>query len=475
MSQALHIFCKDLRYLRLEVALVAVLAVMLAVFESEPGGAWWAEMLFVIAAAHLIARLIHAEAIPGMKQFWITRPYRADSLLSAKLLFVVIFVSLPLCLAQLYIVMHAGFPVSSILRGLLWSHTVTFAAVILPVAALAALTAGIVPFIFVTLVLLAAGFSTQPMVQVLLRTPPAGLSWPVAVEWVREAALATVLALIATCVLYLQYRYHWTKLSRAVAIAGVAAASVAWLYMPWRFALAAQLRLSNQTVDTAAVTVGRETGARLSLGPVPGRGEDNVQIRIPIVIQSDVLALPDAFEVTLTGADGRLWSTASGGVNTTGRGPGKFEAVALVPASFVAQADTHELTARGTIWLTLFEQSFVKTVRLRDGPVDVADGLQCYPGAFNYLWCRSAFRWPRSLIYVKVRENDVRRLTSLISYSPFPGNPGFNPIEARWAPGSIRPDQEITIFARNPVAHVRRDFDIGTFRFSELRAQQQPR
>lgn len=468
MKQAWHIFHKDVRYLRLEVALVTTLAATFAALGGEPGSAWWAEMLYIIAAAHLIARLVHAEAIPGTRQFWITRPYRASSLLAAKLCFALVFVSLPLCLAQLYIAIQAGFPASSIVPGLLWSQAVAYAAIILPVTALAALTAGIVPFIFAALVLLAVGFGTQQMMWMQLPRFPAGPLWPSPVEWVRESALAVALASTAAGVLYLQYRYRWTRVSRALAIIGVTAAAATYLYMPTRFALASQLRLSDKTVDSDALTVRRDSAAKLSMGPIPGRPEQSVQIRVPLIIPSNEFLVPDAFEVTLEGDDGRLRSVGSGGVNPTGRVAERFEATALVQGRFVKQAANEELTARGAIWLTVFQQSDAKAVRLRDGPVNVFDGLQCYPGAFRSLWCRSAFRWPKKLISAKVSDNDVRRLTSLISYSPFPGSPRFNPLEARWAPGTIQPDDGITMIAHKPIAHVRRDFDIGKFRFSDL-------
>src|SRR5688500_7485600 len=99
MRQALHILKKDAFYLRREICLVVAMAAMFAFFPN----ALWTELLLVIAAVYLIARLIHAESIPGANQFWITRPYRWQSLLGAKLLFILAFVNLPICAAQLAI------------------------------------------------------------------------------------------------------------------------------------------------------------------------------------------------------------------------------------------------------------------------------------------------------------------------------------------------------------------------------------
>jgi hypothetical protein len=42
-------------------------------------------MLWIFAAVFLIARSIHAEAIPGDRQFWLARLYVRCSLFGAKL------------------------------------------------------------------------------------------------------------------------------------------------------------------------------------------------------------------------------------------------------------------------------------------------------------------------------------------------------------------------------------------------------
>src|SRR5690348_3994597 len=96
MRQALHIFRKDARYLWPEICLILALVTVFG--WSNPDAI---ELLVFTATAYLIARLIHAEALPGDRQFWITRPYRWQSLLGAKLLFVLVFVNLPIMLGPM--------------------------------------------------------------------------------------------------------------------------------------------------------------------------------------------------------------------------------------------------------------------------------------------------------------------------------------------------------------------------------------
>src|SRR5580658_4260264 len=152
MRQALHIFKKDVRYLRYEIALVLLIASAFAATHArashgQSNDTWWAQLALVVAAAFLIGRLILAEAIPGDRQFWITRPYRWQSLLGAKLLFIVVFVNLPILLAHLIIVILDGFPLVSSLPGLLWSQVLLFAVVLAPSAALATLCRNLASYI----------------------------------------------------------------------------------------------------------------------------------------------------------------------------------------------------------------------------------------------------------------------------------------------------------------------------------------
>jgi hypothetical protein len=111
--------------------------------------------------AYVIARLIHAEPIPGTNQFWTTRPYRWQSLLAAKVLFSLVFLIGPLLIARLTVVVWGGFPLRSSVAGLAWSQLAFLLAAAIPVAALASLTEGLVPFVFLTLIALEIGLGSQ--------------------------------------------------------------------------------------------------------------------------------------------------------------------------------------------------------------------------------------------------------------------------------------------------------------------------
>src|SRR5438105_2257009 len=106
--QTIHIFRKDARYLWREIGLFIALTALFAWRDYL-----WAEVLLSVSAVFLIARVIHAETLPGDTQFWLTRPYHWTSLLAAKILFILIFLNVPIFFARMHILAVAGFPLLS--------------------------------------------------------------------------------------------------------------------------------------------------------------------------------------------------------------------------------------------------------------------------------------------------------------------------------------------------------------------------
>ena len=130
LQQTLHIFRKDVRHLRLEIAGVMAMNVLFAVTQvftlrtirrwGGGGGFGIWELLLPAAWFFLIARAVHAEPIPGDRQFWISRPYRRASLLLAKAIFILTFVNLPFLIMQSAILKLDAFPILSHAGALLW-------------------------------------------------------------------------------------------------------------------------------------------------------------------------------------------------------------------------------------------------------------------------------------------------------------------------------------------------------------------
>ena len=201
MKQTIHIFLKDTRYLRIEIGVFVLLA---AIFAWVGGRLAGSELLLEAGAIYLIARVVHADPIPGDCQFWLTRPYDRMSLAGAKLLFIVAFVCTPICVAQIAMLLARGFPLLSGIPGLLWSQVVIFFVSALLIAALAATTSNTLIVILALLLLGAATLIGEIFYPVATNTRlPYRPSGP---DWIRQYLALAILALTAAFVLFRQYR-----------------------------------------------------------------------------------------------------------------------------------------------------------------------------------------------------------------------------------------------------------------------------
>ena len=152
MRQALHIFKKDVRQLWFEIAIALIVTAAFAFIGArrgfwldDPGAnrsvAWsMVQLILPLAWWILIARVVYGEILPGDRQFWITRPYRWTSLLGAKLLFIGVFVNLPLLAADVIILRAYGFLPGEEIQGLVWKQILCTLVFLLPVAAVCAIT-----------------------------------------------------------------------------------------------------------------------------------------------------------------------------------------------------------------------------------------------------------------------------------------------------------------------------------------------
>lgn len=118
MKMILHILLKDLRRQWREIGLFILVCCEWAWEETHPGSWIWAHqrnavpfMLFGLWM-FIVIRAVHGECLVGDKEFWPTRPYRWWQLLSAKTVFCAVVLNIPLLVAQIYLLNHAGIVLS---------------------------------------------------------------------------------------------------------------------------------------------------------------------------------------------------------------------------------------------------------------------------------------------------------------------------------------------------------------------------
>ena len=477
MQQALHIFKKDVRYLRLEIGIVLALALSLTWTERHPGQ-WLAETLFTLAACALIARLVHEEAIPGDNQFWVTRPYRWESLLGAKLAFIVLFVSVPLLLEQFFLAKYLGFSPSTFWPGLLWCQALILLCVILPVTAMAALTPGITSFISFALVLMGLELVTNTELRVLFDFPRPGQPAVEAegfgsVEWVRSSIALAGAALISSGVLYAQYRGRRTSFSRWFAItAGVVFAS-AYFFLPWTAALKFEGMLSKRSFDASVLSLELDPKTADQL-----RGQRKVlpgqtMVILPMVIRGasrDLELRTDAVSVSIQGEGGRTWTSGLRGIS-----PGRMESgglfssvVLLIDPSFYREVSEKPSTFHAKVYLTLLGDAESSSIPVDPKGANAIEGLRCSTNFMDQVACSSAFRWPARGIYAAFTSWAGEPFTTSFSYSPFPAVIGFTPFEEHWV-STPKDATTVKIIAKKPLSHFERDFEVQGVRLDAFR------
>jgi hypothetical protein len=455
MKQALHILRKDARYLRGEIVLVLALVALLGYT-----GVGAVELLALLAMNYLIARVIHAEAIPGYNQFWITRPYRWQSLFGAKVLFVLFFMDLPLLAAQIYAIVAHDFSLSSSLPGLLWSQALYILCLFLPVMCLASLTSGLIPFLLTEFIVVAEVFIAQGVVYGRFtwnQFLPGAKPGPAAMEWVRDFIVMAIVVAFASVVLYSQYRTRDSAKGRKTAVLGVATAAVVFLFLPWPAMMSIQAALSRESFNTASLKVDL---ASVKYSVFPGMGPRKgppppERICLPLRLNgvpADREAGVDSISVTLEARDGRSWSSGVVAPIAVESAETIVDASLPVDPAFLMRERAQPLTVRARIYLTLFGDPHSATIPLESGaPVNAVDGLQCAVGMFNQLSCRSIFRWPGKRVYVSTRDG-VGSYVRDFSYSPFPAELGFNPIVAHSFSSGLE-SKEAVVTTKAPLSH----------------------
>jgi hypothetical protein len=290
MRQALHIFRKDVRFLRLPIALAFALTAAFAWSRARDHSAAVQQpitTLLILAWWYLAAAPIYKETLVGDRQFWVTRPYRWRSLLAAKALFLVAFIHVPLLAADLTIVAGQGFPVS--LRTLLWRQLGLAALITLPSAAIASVTRSLAALAMTGVAALIC------VVIVFAKFDTARNDWATT-EWIRGTAILLVLLAGAVATVVSQYARRRTAIGRAVAASGLGLAMCVMIAPPFGGWIARRTPTERNGFGSIRVSATEAAPdkfitAKLRIGGVP----------------KGMRVEPESIAITVDSGDGHAW------------------------------------------------------------------------------------------------------------------------------------------------------------------------
>ncbi|HYM76905.1 MAG TPA: hypothetical protein VE377_13085 [Candidatus Dormibacteraeota bacterium] len=318
MNQVLNIFRKDIRHHWKEIA--ASLALLLGFMWMQLQE--WAHSdvkaydlgsiaifgflgqlvvpLVPISWMFLIVRAVQGESLVGDRQFWITRPYDWKNLAAAKLLFILAFISLPLFIADIFLLAKAGFSPLSYVGPLFWLQLIWMLILFLPTAALAAVTRSIGQMLLALLFVVVFVIALSALSEAISNSGFANFSANV----IFLLTIATVSA-----VLLQQYSLRKTGQSRLMLVGLAAAIALVLVATPYRTLIAHEYPLATAASAPLHLT--------LLPPPPPSVGSTyNFGNNMPVHLSFSVSGLPkDSFVllngriITLTNSRGAHWDS----------------------------------------------------------------------------------------------------------------------------------------------------------------------
>lgn len=474
IQQALHIFRKDARHLRFELAATGLLLVILLLTGVQtweglqesggrmPGPAGPLTVLLLISWSLLIARVIQTEALPGDRHFWLTRPYSRAGLVMSKALFIVTFINLPLLVTQAAIVSMDGLPLSSNLAGLFGNQLLLSVVFLLPVAAIAALTRNLAQFLPATV-----------LIGAVLAGPILGRRGYGDLEWVPSIFGGVLTIAIAGFILWRQYRLRRSANTALLGVAATAVAIILYAGFPQSAAFAVQSQLKGSPDGPFALSLGQ---------PAP-RDQDTVSVNRYRQLVAFPIVVEGANPVDLRIQSAELSLTSLSGVRRRVRArvevvDEQLQYVVSVDRTFFDAAKDSPVHLEAEVYLTQYGNARSADVPLDGTPVYISGPGQCGVVAGytrRRFVCRSAFRSPapfQSDQVVPWEGYDALRDTRFPSRLQFLVHPvlsrsyQFVDDDDQLAPAS--PLRPTSLLVRDPVAYFRYTMDAANVRLGDF-------
>jgi hypothetical protein len=482
MLHTLHIFKKDSRHLWKEILVVTAMIAAFAYLDarSRPVFTTYSlpidrldsifRLLLPLAWWYLIAAVVHEEPILGNRQFWLTRPYRRGSLLAAKVLFVLVFLNLPMLLADCVILAGHGFKAWSYLPGLLFRQLLFLLVWFLPFVALATVTENLKQFLLV-LAMIPALYLITAFVG---RLPVFQLFWGHG-EWISNSAMFVVAGVGTFLILPIQYLHRRTTLARGIAICALPLTLMVPSFFPRPTAYAAQLALTRGPAVPPSVVLGldltRQGGQdrnNLVTDGEPGTVELDFPLRATGIPQGrDLIA--DHLAVKVRTPDGNSLSTAGRSLLFSDRNGQFWMKVHVDNAAFQKLRGTR-VTVRTSAYLTLVGNSRATLIRAGAKSMEVPGIGRCSFLPDNtqewVLYCQAPFRQPADFCKAILGESEIRRFNEPLpiggSYSPYPAELEVSPLVLTFngAYGISGPIRDALMLTATPLSHFHTDFEL---------------
>jgi hypothetical protein len=278
-------------------------------------------MASLLGVVVVVVVAMHQDAVPGVRQDWLTRPIRRGDLILAKVCFVVLMVQGPLWLVDVGAALTDGFSFPGACVAASGRSLAVFCEVALPAMLVGVITRSFIEaFVVAAVGLVIYMLCFQVILAMLL-----GVRATVATSgmgWMFDATFYTTAVVGAAIVLCVQFFGRRTSLSRWLVGAG-GAATIACAFIPWHFAFALQQALSPE--PTAAQSVALSFDPQLGRYQLPRGAAPNVTAALYVPLRATGVpegasVLMDYADVRITGLDGTVLYRGRSSISIDGLG-----------------------------------------------------------------------------------------------------------------------------------------------------------
>jgi hypothetical protein len=405
MKQILHIFRKDARHHWPEIGVSVALLMVYAWTHSRH---WQAHAtpfdlrefmsglvvpLVPISWCLLVARVVQGENLVGDRQFWVTRPYEWKKLLVAKVLFVLVFLNVPLLIVEAFLLADAGFQPMSHVGGLLFMQVLMWLVLVIPMEAAAAVTSTIVQIL---LLALGTGLYFIGFAWLIAEVPNTNVSS--ASEFPSSASGIIAVAACALVVVW-QYARRKTWSARLVLIGGAALVLLIGVATPYGALIEREYPELAAGQSPVEIALGAVTKPEHQAPPDISMVKDEVSVNLPLEvfgILPGTLIVIDGTQFTVTAPQEPPWKSHWQGANTVLWPDRQGSSVAVeIPGKFFDQVRSTSVKVHVTMALTVFREENARTVIAAGGDFSAPDVGICSVSdrrSMNVLDCRSPLR-----------------------------------------------------------------------------------
>ncbi len=384
MGQILHIFRKDVRRHWPEIAVSLALLIAFAWNEPkqwiggfDPDSRFWLTLLTPLVPVgwiFLILRVVQDECLVGDRQFWVTRPYQWPQLLCEKTLVVLMFVNIPLFLADLFLLEKAGFHPASYVSGLISLQLMWLLVLVLPAMTLGAVTSGIGQSLLAVL----AGIIYLIAFEALTSSIPTPGLWRA--EEVPRLVIFGMLVAVGIAVVLWQYARRRTGGSRPLILIAAAATVLITYVTPHETLIGRTYpRLSSQ--QKPPVLLAFDPSAKPSQ---QGRfvDKDKVWVQLPMTfvgVASDSEVDIEGMTVTIQAPGGHSWTsrwqTSPGRLMPARQ---HFEETFTIDKKFFDQVKSTPVSVRITVALNVIHIEGAARIVVSAGEFSLPGNGRCF-------------------------------------------------------------------------------------------------